>query len=236
MKISKHFNSYIWEYSILPAINKACADLDNDFVKQTSLKTFRGVEKTEYRDNLSKIYKKKRKWIERSYYPVDNDKRSKLDLHKLAAVVVRSILYLKPISFDARKAVDYIDVNEKKYDIEWFIDNYFINYKIAFLAAIQILLFDMIYKASCELNNGKKCYNKEKAKKLYDYFSEKGFDFYSENSLPSNHEPFYNSVIINLVTNDLNNRDFDYWGFATICYQLQQAEFSKAMKNLNNQL
>lgn len=43
----------------------------------------------------------------------------------------------------------------------------------------------------------------------------------------------YKRIILKLAINDANKRDFDYLGFATICFQLQQYEVLLKQFNKN---
>lgn len=222
-RISKHFEDYLWEYAVKPAINISLKDLDSKFSQVVNLEAVIDKQKFEnnYKTELSKIYEKKRDWLKKHYYS-KYSKDEKLDLHKIAAIVARSVIALKPISFSCEDAVAYINDNSLRNNSIWYVDNYSINYKIAFISAIAIMFIDIIYKGSIVEDT----LDVQKVKDICKYFCTNGFDLYSNSNLESDHEPFYRSLIIDMMINDINGRDFDYLGFAANIYQLENHEYS----------
>ena len=150
--------------------------------------------------------------------------RPLLDMHKIAAVICRSILKLKPFAFDLGKANAYNIKFEKNNDLDWLIKNYLINYKVALDVACGITLYDIIHKLGQAKFNEDADKNKELLKTILNNVASNGLEYYEncEYSIPNSHESFYKSLVVNLMINDTNQRDFDYLGFATACFQMQQ--------------
>lgn len=213
---SEHFDDLLWPKIIVQAIENAEKHIDSNFEEYVQLKK---INSDDYKRSLSLLYENKRDWLKRIYFgEFKSDGERCLDMHKIAAVICRSIVGCKPFMFDVRKANDYKREKNLNENLEWIIDNYYINYKIAINCAFAICLYDLFDKLG-ENNTEKHQYDE-----IISVFSNEGFDMYSTSILKSEHETFYKSVIINLAINDTNKRDFDYLGFATMCYQLQQSE------------
>lgn len=228
-KLSKHFNEFIFPKIISPAINIALENADKNYSKFVNLTSL--MDENTYKVKLSNLYEEKREWLKKIYFPKaklfnqedestsnGGDKFKRLDMHKIAAVITRCILGLKPFAFFVDKANEYINENNKLSNFNWLSQNYLINYKLAVDVAMLINLYDAIDKANRIDDN---ILSGDKVQLISD-FANKGFDFYEFPILNLEHESFYNSLIINLAINDANGRDFDYLGFATNCFQLQQ--------------
>lgn len=174
-----------------------------------------------YRKRLKKIYTQKREWLKEIYLP--HEENPLLDFHKLAAVICRSILQEKPIRFNVQDAISYAKKrwpqekgkrentreNTDEERMDWFIDNIYVNYKIAFIAGLGIGYIDLY----AQLKETEQKALKEQLAQ------EEQFASYPKSA---NHESFFNSMILALAKNEINNRSFDYLGFATNVYQLQQ--------------
>lgn len=218
--ISEHFDDHLWPKIISRAIDNAEKYIDKDFSEYVQLNR---INSYNYKINLSLLYEEKRDWLKQIYFGTfkSNEDRC-LDMHKIAAIICRSIIGCKPFAFNVKKANEYKSRNNLDNDLNWIIDNYYINYKVAVNCAFAICLYDLFDKLrENNINN----HNDE----LVASFSSNGFDMYETSLLKSAHETFYKSVIINLAINDNSKRDFDYLGFATICYQLQQNEVLKEL-------
>lgn len=212
---SEHFDNSLWPKIIIKAIENAEKHIDNDFARYVQ---FEKINSVDYKKNLSSLYENKRDWLKRIYFGnFKSDEERCLDMHKIAAIICRSIIGCKPFTFDVQKANEYKKTHNLDKNLEWIIDNYYINYKVAINCAFAICLYDLFDKLG-ESNT------ENRNDKLISMFSNEGFDMYNTSILKSEHETFYKSVIINLAINDSNKRDFDYLGFATMCYQLQQNE------------
>lgn len=228
-KISEHFHNDIWPLIINPAIENARKKLDKDFSAYVDLKEF---DSDEYKTYLSSLYEEKRDWLKKIYFgSFEIEKEHWLDMHKISAVICRSLIGCKPFSFDVAKANKYKKINNKNDDLNWIIDNYFINYKVAVNSAFGLVLYDLLDK----IGDGKSIDEKlVDSSNVVSKLTESGFDLYQKdpNLLKSEHEPFYKSMILNIAINDSNKRDFDYLGFAVNSFQLQQYEILKCQYNL----
>ena len=224
-KLSKHFNEVIFPEIISPALKISFSNTDNEYSRFVGLTSL--LNENDYKIKLSNLYEEKREWLKKIYFPkigicsIDGNSNKEnnadgqlLDIHKIAAVLARCILELKPFAFFLDKAENYIKKYNKFSDFNWLSRNYLINYKFAIDVAMLLNLYDAIDKSNRATNCDKN--------QLIKNFNEFGFDYYKNPILDIEHESFYNSLIINLAINDLNERDFDYLGFATICFQLQQ--------------
>ena len=118
MKItSRHFNELLWPIFIKPAIECAIDDIDDNFKKDANLNCFFLEDEKKYRDELSSLYKRKKRWLKRIYFGyAENLDEKLLDLHKIAAIICRCVIGCKPFSFDVGKANEYKMVNKKNND------------------------------------------------------------------------------------------------------------------------
>lgn len=222
-KISEHFNDSMWPIIIKPAIDNAMKASDFEFKQYVGLNSLSYSDEKEYKSRLSSLYERKREWLKKNYFGfADPHDKKRLDMHKIAAIICRCIIGCKPFSFDISKANEYKERRGKNEEIDWIIDNYFINYKVAVNTALAITLYDLIDKLGEEA----------KKKPIIDVAGtlsniiEQGFDLYQNKPflLKSDHELFYKSIILDIAINDINKRDFDYLGFAALCFQVQQYE------------
>ena len=222
-EISKHFNDWIYPKVISASINAASKKIDEEFSNATGF--CRYMEEDKYKQELSSIYEEKREWLKEQYF-TQFDEAKLLDFHKLAAVLCRSILRLKPFAFNIELADKYMAEHGKRTDKEWVINNYLVNYKVAIDVSLGFTLYDLFGKI------GEKKVDMPKPNEYGDLLknlSTYGLEKYKEGTTPVQieHEPFYNSQIIEIAINDTNGRDFDYLGFATNCFQLQQYSLLK---------
>lgn len=228
--IEHHFDGF-WHYSIQPAIEKALSEMDESFKVQCNVSV---KEAQSYKKLLEQIYKEKREWLKKQYLPTE--KEPLLDMHKLSAIICRSILQCKPIIFDTEASVDCLENYSKEKDaeeflsdgtrkrIEWVVNNIYVNYKIAFRASVGLNYIELYYnyykdyKNSCDGDESKKDL-REKTKAKIDLLEQNGDLFYYEKQ--PNHENFRNSMILALAKREALGRDFDYLSYATIMFQLQ---------------
>ena len=216
MQQLKHFDR-LWDEAIQPSIQFSIEQMDDNFIEFASVKS---VDLDSYKIDLKRVYKKKREWLKRSYLP--HNPEPYLDFHKLGAVVCRSIIGLKPIKYDlvlVKELIKHQDFSQSTHfeQIDWFIRNVYVNYRIAFLSAVGLVYANLVHWAITKKGN---CTTEDLAK-VYDEFihelTQQGrLSSYPE---PELHENFENSTIIALMKNDLLQRDFDYLSFATILYQ-----------------
>lgn len=206
LKDEHHFD-FLWEMFVKPIILDAEKELDKEFKEQCD---FSMVCLPYYKKQLEKIYKRKREWLKNIYLPYDAEPL--LDMHKIGAVLCRAIIGDKPFSFDIEKVKKYVSQNNMQDDIQWYVDNVCINYKIAFYISIGPVFAEM-KKRMLEIGKD------EIAKQLED----RGYlHFYPKNP---KHENFENSSIIALMKNDILKRDFDYLYYATMLFQLERYNY-----------
>lgn len=231
MKKESNFDNF-WKFAINPSIHKALEELDPIFIKDCG---FIQKEEKSYKKILEGIYTEKREWLKSVYLPHEKDPI--LDMHKLSAIICRSIIGNKPIIFDTSKALimaknqdkllqNNQTLNDKDKQIkriQWFVDNVYVNYKIAFDASIGIAYVDLFHLF--QDNNQDDL--KNKLEKIGTFI------FYERSNC---HENFRNSTILALMKNDLLNRKFDYLSYATIMFQLQQHTICKMTENKTDKL
>jgi len=219
--LSEHFNDALWPLIIKPTIESADKDIDPEFKDFVEVDSF--VNMDDYKTKLSTLYERKRDWLKRIYfrYAQPNDE-TLLDMHKIAAIICRCIIGCKPFAFDVDAANKYKDNKNKNENLDWIINNYFVNYKVAVNCAISITLFDLFDRLG-EISKSQHIID---VKNILNSINEKGFDLYQREPmlLKTNHESFYKSIIIQTAINDINKRNFDYLGMATTCFQIQQYE------------
>ncbi len=208
VKQEHHFD-FLWEMFIKPIINQAEQEVDGEFAKVCG---FEKICLPYYKKQLEKIYKRKREWLKKIYLPSDNEPL--LDMHKIGAVLCRSIIGNKPFSFDVEKAKKFVMANNMQNDIQWYINNVCVNYKIAFYVSVGLVYAEVIKRLE-EIGEKEKMEEMQKIGHLY---------FYSKNP---NHENFQNSSIIALMKNDILNRDFDYLFYATTLFQLERYNYDR---------
>lgn len=229
-KLSEHFNDSLWPIVIKSAIENAKKNIDSDFTQNVDFTCLLDKFESEYEQKLSILYERKREWLKRIYFgfaPSNHEKR--LDMHKIAAIICRCIVGCKPFSFDVFKANKYKEEKNKNEELDWIIDNYFVNYKVAVNSALAITMYDLLDKLGEEKNKTPIIDIENTLSKL----TSKGFDLYQEKPflLRSDHEFFYKSMVLNVAINDINKRHFDYLGLAASCFQLQQYEVVRCEYN-----
>jgi len=101
--------------------------------------------------------------------------------------------------------------NDKENHIEWFVNNIYANYKIAFYVSCGLVYLSLLYnfsdKGSCPDNDAMQ------------FFMNLGGVVYYEKS--SSHDSYENSCIIALQKNDILKRNFDYLAYAINLFQLE---------------
>jgi hypothetical protein len=209
------FRSMIYNKAVLPSVSDADKRVSSEFKEYCGLVNV--AEKSTYPSKLELFYIEKREWLKDIYWGDAKDGEDKLDLHKLSGVLCRSIIGNKPFAFNFDKAQEYITENKKQDDINWLVDNLYINYKVAFDAAMALTLFDLVKRLG-DAKEESYPYASDLIKKIG---RNAKLDYYDE-PFQQTHETFYNSLVMDLALNDLNGRDFDYLSFASICFQLQQ--------------
>ena len=210
----------IYEYVVSPsidfALNGGC--LKTEFISTTSLVK---ESEPEYHKHLKKFFIEKVKWLKTIYWKDQLQNGLDLDGHKIASILCRSIIGIKPFSFDTKKAEKYIESNGLESNREWLINNYLVNYKVAVDSAFGLTMFDLLNKLDTpQLFESFYGFKPDLLKN--EIFKNGKLNYYTLPIIRQRHAPFYESVIANMAISDINNRNFDYLGFATTLFQLQQ--------------
>ena len=236
---------YIWDGDIKKAIEICYQEMDVDFCEQAKVSI---CNLNEYKVALRELYHRKREWLKREYLP--HKIKPVLDFHKLGAIICRCIIGNKPITFDEGIAEYLFDIYQNKKitteeKLRWQINNCYVNYRIAFLAAAGVAFDDLLCWSQENINalqNKKNGINEIEAEKLLilKAFKAKLLEhtklFYYHKS--AKHDDFVSSVIISLMKNDILMRDFDYLTFAANLFQWQEYTkllFFTEVLNENNQ-
>ena len=243
-----------WDRIITRAIRLCSKELDPDFSSKTDLR-MRNLE--EFRIELEKTYKLKRKWLQNEYLP--EEPVPSLDFHKLGSILCRCIIGNKFYTYDVKKA-DAMQMERKyseqythKEQLIWNMDNLYVNYKLAFLVgqgvAFDDLLFwaqDRIDTAEEELKKDLEDYKKadlqEKIKLMQAFITQ--LTSKERKLRPYNcsktHDDFVSSMIFSLMKSDTLMRDFDYLSFGVIMFQWQeytkQAIFTEIIMGLDRNI
>lgn len=212
----KHSFDYLWTVAILPTIKNAREEIDEDFSKACGLELAKDID--DYKINLMSFYHEKRQWLKGVYLPHDN--HPLLDIHKVGALICRSLLAYKPFYFDTKKAEKYVTQKfrgDKNNHVEWFVKNIYVNYRVAFYVSTSLVYIEL-------LNDY--CPNGEKSNKaIFEHFKHLGgVEYYPKSE---NHDSFENSCILALQKNDGLKRDFDCLTYATMLFQLEHYNRSR---------
>lgn len=84
----------------------------------------------------------------------DRESGQSLDARKIAAVICYALIRKKPLVFDEKKAVELLADHEELLNRQenpdrtvlnkWIVDNFFVNYKIAYLAGLRIIFMTLL--------------------------------------------------------------------------------------------
>lgn len=213
--MSKSRFDMLWDLAVPNTIQSCIDEVNNEFIKERNL-------------HICDLHLLK-KDIE-SFYVVTKDQlkiecygksaNNNLDLHKLAAIFCAALIKYKPVVFKDNL------VSKNISNKVFVINNYLINYKIAFYVAATICYYDLVDRVADDCKKG------IESKKLLDKIIDmEGLAFYPRNK---NHSPFENSFIIELARNDTNCEKFDYFSFALSMFQWQEYTRLQAKYNLCN--
>ncbi len=197
---------FFWDNIIHPVLLHVDSEIDNDF-KMNCNYSLKDIDL--YKKELSCAYKRKREWLKSVYLP--HDKNAKLDMHKLGAILCRIIIGIKPFSFDVSLVDKYTKnkFGDSKNNTDWFVDNVYVNYKLAFYASVGVIFIELL-----------DYYNSQEKKNIVDMLNNRGTIFFYKKS--DNHESFQNSCILSLMKQDTLHRSFDYFMYAAMLFQLEQ--------------
>lgn len=236
---SLHFEETLLPTIIDPVIEDVYNHIEKEFKEKTELRNKRDEHAEQYIKKLCFVYEQKRDWL-RDVYWGSKSKYSKneyVDMHKIAAVLCKALVLVKPFQFNLEKAEEEKEKHGCNYQelsddsMKWLVNNYLCNYKVAVDVALLITFYDFIDK----LHDSYKEKSIEELKEsnykdiLLDLTKKRRLDCYEPSFFIQSHAPFYDSLIYDVAMNDINNRDFDYLGFANICFQLQQYNIMKIL-------
>lgn len=129
--------SFIWDTWIEPLIADMQSQADCEFIEKTSLKRRR---REELFDVSEKFFLQKRHELKCEYYGnnyKENTTEGLMDFHKLSSILCRTLIEYKVFAFDINCGTEIANTKNST-DIDWFVRNVLINYRLAFL---QVLFF-----------------------------------------------------------------------------------------------
>lgn len=140
---SKHF-ARLWTY-VTRAADDAFAECDEDFINKCRVSR---KDPVAWKNAAEKEYRNLRCELELQCYG-STDRERTLDSSKTAAVICCTLMRKKALSFDEEQALGLLVENEAELGSNkfpdriafnhWIVDNYFVNYKIAYLAGLRIM-------------------------------------------------------------------------------------------------
>ncbi len=197
----------LWNLVVPNVIQMSMEEVDAEFMKERNLHL---CDITLLKQDIESFYNEIKEQLKLKC--TENVERESLDLHKLAAIFCSGLLKYKPVVFDDRLR-GKIDEENSTY----ILNNYLINYKIAFYVAAGIVYYDIIEKV-------------QKDDEVLNYIINEGCLL----KYPTNdrHSPFENSVIIELARNDYEDKEFNYFTFAILMFQWQEYSLLKVKYDL----
>lgn len=211
---SMHFN-FLWEEAILPAIEICTKEMHSNFLALVTCN-----DPNKYKKAIESLYREKREWLKKLYLHnkvAENEEKANLDMHKIAAILIRSIIGCKYFVFDQKKTIEIAEALPKEQRLGWLKDNAYINYKLAYYVGLKVIKIDLLY-SYLRKDGNEFSVDADKERELK-YIIENGIYEYPENG---HHGDFETSMIVMLMKNDVNGRDFDYLGIATILFQIEE--------------
>lgn len=210
---------FIWEKWIVPTVEKVFAQIDENFKTKCNARI---LHCSEIKPKAEKYFQERRAQLKDDYYGQDGDKENeehRMDFHKLSAIICRTMVEYKTVTFDLEKCEQY-SLEIDPHDTNWLIRNSLINYRIAFLSSVVFLYNAMLFKYQDEAQINQKLRDQRKLI-LYDSAQDIGL-----------HESFENYMVLDLAKRDINNRSFDYFMYAANMFQLE--EYNRILLNCNN--
>ena len=166
-KESKHF-AKLWR-EIELAIECAASECGDEFRASCGL-TF--VKTDQLKGAVEREYRQLRDDLKKECYgrneegrPMDATEEGResdggrengqsLDARKIAAVICYALIRKKPLVFDEKKAVELLAEQEELLNQQknpdrtvlnkWIVDNFFVNYKIAYLAGLRVIFMTLL--------------------------------------------------------------------------------------------
>ena len=140
---SRHF-ARLWEF-ITRSVENAYSECDSMFLEQCSVKR---KSKSEWKRAVEKSYRDLRAKLEyECYAEIVHDRM--LDPRKTAALICCALIQEKSLQFNEDLAIEFL--GKKQATVEkgnvssrlelnhWIVDNFFVNYKIAYLSGLRIV-------------------------------------------------------------------------------------------------
>jgi len=214
---SKHF-SRLWRY-VSRAVMDAFDECDEKFIVDCNVTRRNATKETEiWKAAVEDVYRSLRSELEIECYGTD-DHESTLDPSKTAAVVCCALIKKKAISFNEDSALAMLKQKESVLQINdvagrirlnhWIVDNFFVNYKIAYLSGLMILFDTMLGELlhnSETLEYGKKLAN---LGCIHHYPGRSEFDNFDVN------------FVLGLGRSDMKQKEINTFFLASHFYQME---------------
>lgn len=199
----EHFE-YIWERIICPVVDSCLDEADSQFADQFNLSK---KQTKSLKNSLHREYHANREAVKCDYH--SQNVNGKLDMEKLASVFCYALIKQKACTFDN---VDFsLDQDYSTIPESYIVNNYLINYKIAFHVALGIAYVGLMRSLSIKQDSAD-IYEALKANgclKLYDHTQD-------------GHDTFFTVVIKSLLHCDLTGKDFDFLLFSNLLYGIEE--------------
>ncbi len=206
---------YIWNEWVIPLVNDLYEQLDERF------KTYCNVQIRDLSDICSKAekyYQNKREEVKKAFYGEyhkgDSEIQHRMDFHKIAAILCRTLIEYKVYSFDTNKCKEFVDKYIDEYDTNWVVKNALINFRLAFYVSIVFLYQSMLFEYETTDTN---FYNKLAEAENLDLYEPS-----TDRKEKTVRESFENCMVLDLAKRDIGNQSFDYLMYAIVLYQLEQ--------------
>ncbi len=206
----KHeFFDFLWDNWLVSLFQRMYDGMDDDFRTNVKAKI---CDLESIRVNAEKYFFIRYNTFKKDYYGYLDDEQTP-DIHKICAILCRTLIEEKIIKYDISACQQYIDEkNIDKKNTDWLVRNALVNYRIAFYASITLLYQGMLFKYKDPAIHEKL----ENNRNLNLYTKNDG----SPKSI--NHESFENYMILDLAKRDVNNKSFEFFMYAAIMYQLEE--------------
>lgn len=206
----KHeFFDFLWDNWLVSLFQRMYDGMDDDFRTNVKAKI---CDLESIRVNAEKYFFIRYNTFKKDYYGYLDDEQTP-DIHKICAILCRTLIEEKIIKYDISACQQYIDEkNIDKKNTDWLVRNALVNYRIAFYASITLLYQGMLFKYKDPAIH-------EKLKK------NRNLNLYTKNDgspKSINHESFENYMILDLAKRDVNNKSFEFFMYAAIMYQLEE--------------
>lgn len=205
---SRHYNR-LWDEVICKVLDITNKECDKTFREACNLHI---KPMDALKISIEKQYRLLRKEFKELCYGSKKDS-GLLDARKIAAVLCNTLIKQKPFVFDEAAALDF--VTEKKKSLRniqfnyWVVNNLFINYKLAYLASLQLIYLTLLDDL----------FSSEETEKYAEKLNEIGH--LRRYPVSSESDSIDVSIVIGLARADMNGMDFDMLLFAMQLYQME---------------